>query len=74
MTLDDALRVLQDRGATVVSAQQVADVLWPNARHNNSNGQTMNLASGIAGRMLRRSRVAIEVSNRRWEIISARLL
>ena len=73
MTLNDALKTLRDRGVTLVSAQQVADVLWPNARHNNSNGQTMNLASGIAGRMLRRSRAVIEVGNRRWEIIGVRL-
>lgn len=74
MTLDDALRILMDRGATVVKAGQVAAVMWPNQRTCNANGQTFPLAAGIAGRMLRRSRSVIEVRNREWEIIKARLM
>lgn len=69
MTVEDALKVLLARGHRTVRAQTVADVMWPNARHNNSNGQVFNLSSGVAGRMLRRCRAAYEVRNREWEII-----
>lgn len=74
MTLDDALRALMDRGATTVTAAQVAAVLWPDGRTNNSNGQTFPLGAGIAGRMLRRSLSVCEVRPRQWEIVRARLL
>jgi len=74
MTLDDALRTLFARGATTVTAAQVAAVLWPGQRTCNANGQTFPLGAGVAGRMLRRSRSAVEVRNREWEIVTARLM
>ena len=74
MTLDDALRELMGRGATVVTAAQVAGVLWPGGRTHNANGQVFPLGAGIAGRMLRCSRSVCEVQPRQWEIVRARLM
>lgn len=74
MTLDDALRTLLAGGATVVTAAQVAAVLWPDGRTHNANGQVFPLGAGIAGRMLRRSRSVCEVRPRQWEIVRARLM
>ena len=65
----DALRGMHREGTTRICADALADALWPGCRHNNSNGQSFNLASGIAGRMLRRWRGCHEVGNRVWEIV-----
>lgn len=64
-----ALIKIHKRGTTRISANCLANELWPNARHNNSNGQSFNLAAGIAGRMLRKNRGCHEVQKRVWEII-----
>ena len=69
MKLCGALRDLLASGRTTVSAAEVATVLWPNGRTNNSRGQTFHLCAGVAGRMLRNSRAAIEVRKGRWEIV-----
>jgi hypothetical protein len=64
-----ALRRIHARGQTRLSANCLADEMWPHARHDNANGQMFNLASGTAGRMLRRNRGCVEVRNRVWEIV-----
>ena len=64
-----ALARMHARGMTRISANSMANELWPNARHNNSHGQSFNLAAGVAGGMLRRNRGCHEVENRVWEII-----
>jgi len=64
-----ALARLHAQGISRISANCLANELWPNARHNNSHGQSFNLAAGIAGRMLRKNRGCYEVKNRVWEII-----
>jgi len=64
-----ALRRMLARGQTRLSANCLAAELWPAARHNNSNGQSFNLAAGVAGRILRKYRGCHEVENRVWEIV-----
>ena len=64
-----ALRSLYRKGYRRISAQCLADELWPEARSYNAHGQRFNLASGIAGRMLRRYRGCHEVGHRAWEIV-----
>lgn len=68
-----ALVRLQGRGYRIIRAGLVADELWPQARHHNTNGQVFNLSAGVAGRMLRKSRLVREIGNREWEIIQERL-
>lgn len=65
----DALRQLRDSGHRQIRANQVAEILWPDARAHNANGQTFNLASGIAGRMLRKCRAVHEVGGGEWWIV-----
>jgi len=64
-----ALVSLYKKGYKQISAQTLADELWPDTRHINSNGQQFNLASGVAGKMLRKYRGATEIKNRVWEIV-----
>jgi hypothetical protein len=64
-----ALLRMQARGQTRLSANCLAAEMWPNARHQNSHGQSFNLAAGVAGRMLRKYRACHEVQNRVWEIV-----
>jgi uncharacterized protein YgbK (DUF1537 family) len=66
--LTDVLRRLYRRGQRVVSAGTVAEEMWPDSRRSNTQGQTMHVGSGVAGRMLRRCRGVTEVAPRRWEI------
>jgi hypothetical protein len=73
MDIDSALRQLIAKGQTTIRANQLADLLWPNARHNNARGQVFNLASGVAGKMLARHKGVIRRSVGTWEIVSARL-
>jgi hypothetical protein len=65
----EALTRMHKRGVTRLTAQCLADEMWPTARRSNSNGQVFNLASGLAGRWLRRYRGCSEVEHRQWEIV-----
>lgn len=65
----DALRRMQAKGYTRLSANCLANELWPNARCDNAHGQSHNMAAGIAGQMLRSIRGCHEVENRVWEIV-----
>lgn len=69
MTIIDALNALHNQGYRTVSAATVADIMWPNARHDNAHGQTHNMAAGVAGRILRGCRAVHEINSRQWEII-----
>lgn len=64
-----ALSRMHARGQTRLSANCLACEMWPTARHTNSNGQSFNLAAGVAGRMLRKHRGCWEVTPRQWEIV-----
>lgn len=68
MTLQEALEVLRSRGLTRVSANTVAEVLWPGTRSQNSNGQVFNLAAPVAGRMLRKCRAVRQRPTGEWDI------
>ena len=66
----DAARSLLRMGFTdTFSAAMLADVLWPNSRHTNSNGQCFALNAGAAGVLLRRFRVAEELPDRQWRLV-----
>lgn len=64
-----ALRRMLDRGQTRLSANCLANEMWPGARSNNAHGQCHNMAAGAAGRILRKHRGCWEVENRVWEIV-----
>lgn len=65
----DALRSLQREGIIRISANCLADRMWPDARRSNAHGQVFNLAAGVAGRMLRSYRACHEVESRVWELV-----
>lgn len=73
MQILDALRTMYSHGQTTVTAANVADVMWPDCRRHNANGQAFNLAAGVAGRMLRQCRAVYEIHNRVWQIIPERI-
>lgn len=68
-----ALRTLHLRGFRRVRANTIAEMLWPNGRTHNANGQVFMLSAGVAGRMLRASKAVREVSPGEWEILDYRL-
>ena len=68
-----ALKILRERGHTTIRAAQLAEILWPGRRHQNSNGQVFHLSAGIAGRMLHRCPAVYEIESRVWQIIDERL-
>lgn len=68
-----ALRKLHKTGIKHVSAGFVAELLWPDSRRQNANGQVFHLSAGAAGRMLRRCHAVREYRNRIWEILPHRL-
>lgn len=75
-TQADVLRELEAMHASGIRsfrANMLAERLWPDQRRQNTNGQVFPLASGAAGRMLRRCAAVIEVREREWEIIPDRL-
>lgn len=65
----EALRRMYSKGYRRLSANCLANELWPHARNTNSHGQCHNMAAGIAGQMLRSIRGCYEVENRVWEIV-----
>ena len=67
------LRKLHRSGISTVTASQVAELLWPNGRTHNSNGQVFPLNAGAAGRMLRACPGVVETSNRVWTIVEHRI-
>lgn len=67
--LDALIAALYQQGVTAISAARVAEHLWPDGRRNNANGQVFHLSAGVAGRMLRRSRLVWEFEPRHWEIV-----
>lgn len=66
--LSAVLSELYARGQRTVSAGQVAELLWPDSRRSNAQGQTMHVGSAVAARMLRRTRGVTEIEPRQWEI------
>lgn len=64
-----ALLRMQARGHTRLTANCLANEMWPDARTQNAQGQVHNLAAGVAGQMLRRYRACHEIENRVWEIV-----
>lgn len=69
-----ALRLLQAKGVIRFRAGTLAELLWPDTRSQNANGQVFNLAAGIAGRLLRRSHLVREVAHGEWAIKTHRLM
>lgn len=69
MRIDDALMSLYSAGYSHVTAAQVAEILWPEGRTKNGNGQVFHLGAARAAAMLRGTRAAFEVEHRRWEIV-----
>lgn len=69
MEFKEALRELYREGHRNITAQFLADKLYPDCRDCNSNGQRFNLASGVAGRMLRERPGCREIYSRVWRII-----
>lgn len=67
------LRSLDARGQRRVRAATVAELLWPDARRQNANGQVFHLGAGVAGRMLRACKAVREVAPREYEIQRHRL-
>lgn len=66
----DALAELHRCGHEIVTAHQIAENMWPNARHNNANGQVFNLAAGVAGRMMERCKAVVrQADGRTWVIV-----
>lgn len=63
-----ALKTLYEDGQKVITAQNLADKIWPSAKRDNSNGQVMNTCSGLAGRLLRKYRGCLNLKNGLWEI------
>jgi hypothetical protein len=63
------LAKLHRSGRETVTASMVAEELWPNARHNNANGQVFNLSAGVAGRMMERCRAVVRTDTRTWVIV-----
>ena len=66
--LVSCLRSLCESGVFVVTAGRVADLMYPDAKQQNSNGQCFNLSSGTVGRMLRRTQGVYENRPRVWTI------
>ncbi len=64
-----ALRRMMERGIDRLSAANLAEELWPNARHDNAHGQVFNLAAGVAGKILRKYRGCHEVEKGVWKIV-----
>lgn len=71
--LISALRSLYDSGQRRVRGGAVAELLWPNQRTHNANGQVFPLGAGVAGRMLRACKAVREVTPGEYEILSHRL-
>lgn len=68
MTILEALKTINSFGYKTFSANTLAEIMWPEARDINTNGQRFNLCAGIAGKMLRKCNAVREVQNRVWEI------
>ena len=73
VSLMQILWSLYQNGYRTVTANQVADCLYPDAHKMNRNAQVFNQAAGVTGRMLRQCKAVYEVRNRQWEIIPERL-
>jgi hypothetical protein len=65
----DAIVTLYGRGHKTVTAQQVANELYPSARQSNSKGQVFNLAAGAAGRMMQSCKAVSRRHDRILEIV-----
>ena len=68
--LEAVLAEMYRAGHRVVTAGAVAERLWPAGRRHNTRGQVFHLGAAVAARLLRRSRKAVEVEWRRWEILA----
>lgn len=66
--LSAVLSALYARGQRTVSAGQVAELMWPDSRRSNTQGQTMHVGSAVAARMLRHTKGVTEIEHRRWHI------
>lgn len=58
------LRDFHDRGQRRVRASTVAELLWPGARSQNTDGQVFPLGAGVAGRMLKARKAVREIAPR----------
>ncbi len=67
------IRTLHLEGVTTVGASQLAERLWPNGRHQNSQGQVFHLGAAVAARLLRCCPAVREREPRRWEILPHRI-
>ena len=75
-TQDDlrtVLRQLHARGVEEVAASTIAELLWPNGRHNNARGQVFHLGASVAARMLRQCPAVFEAESKRWILVPERL-
>lgn len=75
-TQDDlrtVLRQLHARGVEEMAASTIAELLWPNGRHNNARGQVFHLGASVAARMLRQCPAVFETENKRWILVPERL-
>jgi len=68
--LDAVLAEMYRAGHRIVTAGTVAERLWPDGRRHNTRGQVFPLGAAVAARLLRRSKMAVEVEWRRWEILA----
>jgi hypothetical protein len=67
--LSAVLRQLHARGVDEVAASTIAELLWPNGRHNNARGQVFHLGASVAARMLRQCPAVFETENKRWILV-----
>ena len=68
--LVECLREMHDEGQYMVTAESVAERMYPDARTHNAHGQNFNLAAGVVGRMLRKLRGVYETTYTRvWQIV-----
>lgn len=70
-TYAEAIEFLYSKGLTVISAQMLADELYPDSRRHNANGQVFNLSSAAAARILRKNQPKLvhEFKHAQWEIV-----
>jgi hypothetical protein len=60
-------------GVTTLRANTLAERLWPDGRHHNSNGQVFHLGAAVAARLLRQCPAVLEKRPRLWEILPHRV-